>query len=161
MMVMVLRLITKHAGIIISIICSIGISNELSKEVVDSTINLLVCLLQRSAKKYDVSGIIIAIVLLILKMFLLWVHIDSRKYRDFTNSTMMNYGIWLQLIFLLLISMLFTILGLRKYENKWTLFETYNEIDEEFVNGFHANLYRTEMKKFVCWDCNAMPSLIL
>lgn len=97
---------------------------------------------------YDLSGTIIAVILLILKMALFWVNIDSRQFSNFTNSSMMNYGIWLQLVTILLISIIFTVIGLRKYEQKWALLETYNEIDDEFVDVFHAKLLQNEMKKY-------------
>ncbi|XP_037035709.1 uncharacterized protein LOC119073940 [Bradysia coprophila] len=104
---------------------------------------------KRSIKVYDLSGTIIAIILLILKMALFWANIDSRQFSNITNSTMMNYGIWLQLVAILLISIVFTVIGLRKYEHKWTLLENYNEIDDEFVGVFHAKLFKAEMKKSI------------
>ncbi len=61
---------------------------------------------------------------------------------------MMNYGIWLQVIITLLLSIVFTFIGLRTYEYNWTLLETYHEIDDEFVTVFHANLCQAQMKKY-------------
>lgn len=60
---------------------------------------------------------------------------------------MMNYGFWLQVVSTLLLSIVFSVIGLRTYEYKWKLLETYNEIDEELVNVFHAELFQANMKK--------------
>lgn len=65
-----------------------------------------------------------------------------------TNSSMMNYGFWLQVVTSLLLSMIFTIIGLRTYEYKWTLLENYQEIDEAFVKKFHSTLFQDQMKKY-------------
>lgn len=105
--------------------------------------------LQRSKKIYDLSGITIVIVIVIvLKIALLWLNIDAGKFINITNSAMMNYGIWLQVVTILLLSIVFTVIGLRTSEYKWTLLEYYHEIDEEFLKVFHAHLFQRQMKTY-------------
>lgn len=91
---------------------------------------------------------IIAIVYLILKIGFLWVNIDVKQFGNITNSPMMNYGIWLQVVITLVLSMVFTLIKLRTYEYKWKLLENYHEIDEEFVKVFHSYLFQRQMKKY-------------
>lgn len=61
---------------------------------------------------------------------------------------MMNYGLWLQVVITLVLSMVFTLIGLRTYEYKWTLLEKYQEIDEEFVKVFHSYMFQRQTKKY-------------
>lgn len=102
---------------------------------------------QRSKKKYNASGVVILIAFLILKFTLVWFIIDPKKFSDVTNSTMMNYGIWLQVTTTLVLSIFFTFNGLRTYEFKWNLLELYSKVDEELVNVFQAELSQAHMKK--------------
>ncbi|KAJ6642285.1 hypothetical protein Bhyg_07232 [Pseudolycoriella hygida] len=104
---------------------------------------------KRSNKIYDLSGIAILIVLLILKFVLLWTNMDFKVFVSITNSSMMNYGIWLQVVTTLLLSIIFTFIGLQTHKYRWSLLESYQEIDEELVNVFHSNLLQEQMKKWL------------
>lgn len=62
---------------------------------------------------------------------------------------MINYGIWLQVVTTLLLSIVFNLIGLRSSEYKWTLLEYCHEIDEELVKVFHAHLFQRQMKTYI------------
>lgn len=104
--------------------------------------------LQRSKKIYDLAGVVIVVVLLLVKGVLIWINLDSRKFSNITNSSILNYGMWMQTIATLLLSMFFILMGLRKYEHKWTILECFHEIDDEFDKVFYAKLFHKQTRRY-------------
>lgn len=66
---------------------------------------------------------------------------DPIVYKNVTSSKILNFGIWAQLIVVIVLNICFMLLALLKIDGKNEILRKFKEIDDILVKNYHVELY--------------------
>lgn len=99
---------------------------------------LLPYLFQKTEKGYTYLSLIHFVFLLIGNTLLLYYVAHLEPYRNATKSAILNYGLWIQTIFSMIMSISFMLVSIIKRKEKWNLMEKCTQIEEIFQQKFYV-----------------------
>lgn len=106
-----------------------------------SIITFLYPLLQPSEERYSKSSICYYIILFAFDLTLLALTIDPKIYKTLTNSSILNTGLWIQIVYSMVVTIFLMLMMASKRQQKWDFLLRMQQIDQTLQDKFHITLY--------------------
>lgn len=66
---------------------------------------------------------------------------DPKLYKNVTNSNILNFGMWAQLMVVMVLNIFFMLLALVKIDKKNAIIRKFKKIDDILVKNYHVEFY--------------------